>query len=365
MKSFLAIYESGDEIKDDDQIKEETKKVDDENKEEEEQISNRKGRRGKKKPKKPKRDVYEEYHLYADKNLQSISDEETRFWKKLIRKYLKPLEKDPQKEKQIEEDLIDLRNRVSLFVYLLNAIVVTVMFGLTQVNAFSSTLSLQFECYGGRTVEIVPIAVLFSTVFGLLLLIQFIGMLYHRFSTLIHVSASTDIFESDQTRLSKLEDKVVNMLISPEEPIQIAPKSTEISDKNRKQLDMNRTVIEDKHRSFKNLKEVVDANAERLSKLQGTLYKKHNMVAHKLLKRWQDLVKEKHVPTSNKPRFGDVVDFARNQANLERRTSIDLSEDEVKPAGVRPVTPAFGNRVEPLQGNSSSDEKSSPADSNA
>ena len=82
--------------------------------------------------KKTERDPYQEYHLYADKNLQSISDEETRFWKKIIRKYLKPLEEDADEKKKVEEDLIDLRNRVSLFVS------TKCYFGNNNVRSYSS-----------------------------------------------------------------------------------------------------------------------------------------------------------------------------------------------------------------------------------
>ena len=77
-------------------------------------------------------DTEEKYHIYFDDNVPEIEKDEAKFWKKKIRRYLKPLEKDAQKEEEVQNELIELRNKVCLFVYLLNAILVTIMFGLTQ-----------------------------------------------------------------------------------------------------------------------------------------------------------------------------------------------------------------------------------------
>ena len=242
------------------------------------------------------------------------------------------------------------------------------MFGLTQVNAFADTLSFQFKCFDGKDVQVVPIAMLFSAVFGLLLLIQFIGMLYHRFSTLIHISASTNIFETAESRESKLNDQVVELLISPEEPKPVPPQSNLVSDKNRKQLDKNRTIMADKQKSFVHLNDVVQANTARMTMLQGTLYKKHNDIANKILSKWQALAKlPKVAPGGKRAHFGDVVDFAKHQNQHERKKSLDLSDEDVKRAGIRSTTPGTSNsdtRVEHIHENSSSDDKSSPEDSN-
>ncbi|CAC5393469.1 CHS1 [Mytilus coruscus] len=77
-----------------------------------------------------------ECHYYADNTVQKIPKDEWKFWKSKIKRYLKPLETNKEQETKVQEELIELRNKVSLFVYLLNAILVTVMFGLTQVNTF-------------------------------------------------------------------------------------------------------------------------------------------------------------------------------------------------------------------------------------
>jgi hypothetical protein len=48
----------------------------------------------------------EEYHVYCDKDGPEIDVQETKFWKKKIRKYLKPLEQDKNKEKAATEAFI-------------------------------------------------------------------------------------------------------------------------------------------------------------------------------------------------------------------------------------------------------------------
>jgi hypothetical protein len=67
----------------------------------------------------------------------------------------------------IQTKLICLRNRVCLFVFLLNVLLVTVIYALTQVNAFTNSLSIRITC-SETTIDVVPISILFGLVFGLL-----------------------------------------------------------------------------------------------------------------------------------------------------------------------------------------------------
>ncbi|XP_052079732.1 chitin synthase chs-2-like isoform X2 [Mytilus californianus] len=130
-----------------------------------------------------------------------LTKEEETFWEQLIEKYLKPLEKNDVKEKMIKEELIALRNKCCLFFFLINAFLVTLIYALTQTTAYSDTLSIKIEC-----MSIEPISVTFTIVFGILLCIQFICMLYHRISTLIHITATTSIKEKP--------DEIANLLLA-------------------------------------------------------------------------------------------------------------------------------------------------------
>lgn len=94
--------------------------------------------------------------------------------------------------------MIELRNKVCLAFLLMNALFVTIVYVLTEVNASTSqSLSIPLPCTvaGGRPGQgyIEPISFAFTAIFGIMLLLQFICMLFHRFSTFIHIAASTEI----------------------------------------------------------------------------------------------------------------------------------------------------------------------------
>lgn len=91
-----------------------------------------------------------------------------------------------------------MRNQVCLFVYMLNAFLITLIYSLTQVDVFTGSLSIFVDCRGNQ-IEIVPIAVLFIVVFGFLLLIQFICMIVDRFNMLVNIAAKTPIFVNKVT----------------------------------------------------------------------------------------------------------------------------------------------------------------------
>ncbi|XP_062614046.1 chitin synthase-like [Saccostrea cucullata] len=136
------------------------------------------------------------------KNCEDISEEERKFWKGLIKKYLKPTDINPEEQQRVQEDLLELRNKVFFFVFILNALFVTIVYVLTQVNAYQGTLQIPLPCNvaGGEQGVIEPISIAFTVTFGLLLLIQFFGMIYHRVSTLTHIIASTRLEKQTQIK---------------------------------------------------------------------------------------------------------------------------------------------------------------------
>ncbi|XP_071148671.1 chitin synthase chs-2-like [Mytilus edulis] len=156
----------------------------------------------------------DEWELRLDHSVLKIPKREQKFWKRYIKKYLKPKYVDLREIRKKKLQLIELRNRVCFYVYLLNAILVSVMFALTQVNASSDTLSKEIDCSGG-TIQLVPIAILFMAVFGTLLLLQFVCMLYHRLTTLVHICATTELWKSDVTHRDKRNSKLTDFLIQP------------------------------------------------------------------------------------------------------------------------------------------------------
>lgn len=124
---------------------------------------------------------------------------EIGFWENFIERYLKPLEYKEEHKKKIEKDLLQLRNKVCLAFLLMNALFVTIVYTLTEVNKQEhGTLSVKIPCetnsdsgYGQGHIE--PISFAFTAVFGIMLFVQFVCMLFHRYSTLLHVISSSEI----------------------------------------------------------------------------------------------------------------------------------------------------------------------------
>ena len=151
--------------------------------------------------------MYDDEDIKTFKNNKPLDDDEITFWKQLIDTYLKPLEGNAEKQKQTQEALIELRNKVCLIFILINSLFIIIVFTLQQVTMESGSMTIHLPCAETRKSvngtdipdlhpqAIEPISVAFTLVFGILLLVQFLCMLAHRFATLLHILASTTIFK--------------------------------------------------------------------------------------------------------------------------------------------------------------------------
>lgn len=159
----------------------------------------------------------------------SIKKEEREFWVAFIAKYLAPLIEDKAHQDKVAADLIDLRNKAVfgfgiiniifvLFVYILqlNNDIFSITFHMNKhsngttidpetgdsVTIYAVGLRL-FYCFCFNTlsfslskdtpVNMDPIGLVLIIFFGSILLIQCIGMLLHRFGTITHLLAFTDL----------------------------------------------------------------------------------------------------------------------------------------------------------------------------
>lgn len=129
---------------------------------------------------------------------QNLDGTETHFWRELIEMYLLPLEKDAKKEKKIQGELIELRNTSCLFFFIINGLFVVLIFTLAYVAENSNNLTIKIPCdsetFRGEDIE--PISMAFMLVFGILLVLQFLGMLCHRLNTFLHIAAATELKSS-------------------------------------------------------------------------------------------------------------------------------------------------------------------------
>ncbi|KAL4235306.1 hypothetical protein ACF0H5_006941 [Mactra antiquata] len=111
--------------------------------------------------------------------------EEEKFWKKVLTKYLKPVDLDAQSQKRIQEELIQLRNNVVFGLFMINFLFLVALFQL-HVNRHQLTGYYIFGKYE-------PVSMIFLALFIFVLGIQVLAMLVHRWSTFQHLISSVSI----------------------------------------------------------------------------------------------------------------------------------------------------------------------------
>ncbi|XP_059171416.1 chitin synthase chs-2-like [Physella acuta] len=122
--------------------------------------------------------------------VQYLPVREIEFWQRCIAKYLHPINPDKAVEAKITVDLKSMRNNIAFAFFMMNAFWMVIIFMLQRVK---DKISLQIPKYGGGYLSIEPLGLIFLSVFAVLLLLQFAAMLRHRYGTLLHILASTEL----------------------------------------------------------------------------------------------------------------------------------------------------------------------------
>ena len=124
-----------------------------------------------------------------------LDQSETSFWHKLIEKYLHPIEYDKAHESKMRVDLKTLRNNAAFLFFMLNFLWLFIIFLLQVVqDQLKDTLYIRVPTEDGleyRHFE--PLSVAFLVFFALIILIQFVSMLFHRYGTFLHIIASSSL----------------------------------------------------------------------------------------------------------------------------------------------------------------------------
>nr|XP_026487352.1 chitin synthase chs-2 isoform X3 [Vanessa tameamea] len=135
-----------------------------------------------------------------------LSQSELSFWKELIDKYLYPIDANKEEQARIARDLIELRNKSVFAFVMFNALFILIVF-LLQLNKDQlhviwplgvKTNITYIEETGEVLIskeylQLEPIGLVFVFFFALILIIQFSAMLFHRFGTISHILASTEL----------------------------------------------------------------------------------------------------------------------------------------------------------------------------
>ena len=124
-----------------------------------------------------------------------LDNNETLFWQKLIEKYLHTIEADTQHENKIINDLKALRNNAAFLFFMLNFLWLFIIFLLQVVqDQLKDTLYIRVPKRGGTEEKhFEPLSVAFLVFFAMIILIQFVSMLFHRYGTFLHILASTSL----------------------------------------------------------------------------------------------------------------------------------------------------------------------------
>ncbi|XP_046337442.2 chitin synthase chs-1-like [Haliotis rufescens] len=140
--------------------------------------------------------------------IEELSEEETNFWNELITQHLKPLHLSDKQKDEVAQGLTHLRNTVCTFFFLSNVLFVTMMFILESVSEYTPSLVFKLPCdTGDHGATREPVAIAFTLIFGILLFIQFICMLFHRWSTLLAIASITEFhFKSEKTMAHEREN---------------------------------------------------------------------------------------------------------------------------------------------------------------
>ncbi|XP_065106046.1 chitin synthase 1 [Paramisgurnus dabryanus] len=123
--------------------------------------------------------------------IEKLSEDEEDFWEKLLERYLKPIADDEAHMKEVTRELKSLRNKAVFLYFIINVLWVVATFFLQAIGG--DILSIKIPKYfpngtlSDEPMKVEPLSLMFLLSFAILLIVQFLAMLYHRVYTLIHV----------------------------------------------------------------------------------------------------------------------------------------------------------------------------------
>ncbi|XP_068430923.1 chitin synthase 1 [Clinocottus analis] len=123
--------------------------------------------------------------------VKKLDEGEQDFWNKLLERYLKPIVDSKSYLEEVTRELKSLRNKAVFLYFIINVLWVVATFFLQAIG--TDVISIKIPKYfpngteSGEMLQVEPLSLMFLFSFAILLIIQFIAMLYHRVYTLIHV----------------------------------------------------------------------------------------------------------------------------------------------------------------------------------
>jgi len=221
--------------------------------------------------------------------MEHLPAAESFFFQDLIHRYLYPLDKDKVKEEQAAQGLLELRNKMSFAYFLVNMIWAVTIFVL-QMNTDQISIPWPF----GNNLRLEPLGFIFLVFFGLVMILQTLGMIMHRTSTFLHIIASTsygwfkkpNIGDSPEGieacielaktmgALNKDEPTEAESSIHTQHEVDLPESDAEIM----RRKTVRHTMVHPKHRKSTVAPHLDDAFAEKLGQLESELANPSNTI---------------------------------------------------------------------------------------
>lgn len=123
--------------------------------------------------------------------VKPLDEDEKDFWHKLLDRYLKPISDTKAHQEEVSKELKSLRNKAVFLYFMINVLWVVATFFLQAIG--TDVISIKIPKYfpngtlSDEPLLVEPLSLMFLLSFAILLVIQFLAMLYHRVYTLIHI----------------------------------------------------------------------------------------------------------------------------------------------------------------------------------
>jgi len=123
-----------------------------------------------------------------------LDPRERKFFQELIERYLYPLVEDKDHQKQMVRDLKSLRNNGCFIFFMINTLWLVIIFSFQLVSErIRDYVFIPIKRLHNEPLRFEPLGLGFLIFFATILLVQFVSMLWHRYGTLLHLLASTDL----------------------------------------------------------------------------------------------------------------------------------------------------------------------------
>ncbi|XP_060923619.1 chitin synthase 1 [Limanda limanda] len=147
--------------------------------------------------------------------VQKLDEGEEDFWNKLIERYLKPIVDIKAHQDEVTRELKSLRNKAVFLYFIINVLWVVATFFLQAIG--NDVISIKIPKYypngteADEPLKVEPLSLMFLLSFAVLLIMQFLAMLYHRVYTLIHVVSYRSTEKDYKERNDEVDDDVLIM----------------------------------------------------------------------------------------------------------------------------------------------------------